>query len=193
MRSSQSRGSSRRQPFWKAVRKPAAPSACPARAVAPPPPPCARRGTGGGRRDPEAAEGDVIAGLFVQPRRPRRPSVIRPLRRGVGGPRGTLSFQPDRGAAAEHVDPGPEEAHAGLQAVRPSAGGRDGGAGSAAEGPRACLTPRGPRAAQVGLRPEGSRVPAPLPRLCPPAVPALPPGAPATSAWPAGAALFPGR
>lgn len=26
-----------------------------------------RRGTGGGRRDPEAAEGDVIAGLFVQP------------------------------------------------------------------------------------------------------------------------------
>lgn len=26
------------------------------------------RGTGGGRRDLEAAEGDVIAGLFVQPR-----------------------------------------------------------------------------------------------------------------------------
>lgn len=34
-------------------------------------------------------------------------TVIRPLRRGVGGPNGTLFFQTDRGAAAEHVDPGP--------------------------------------------------------------------------------------
>lgn len=76
-----------------------------ARPLAPPPPPSSRGGTGGGRRDLEAAEGDVIAGLFVQSRR-RRPTVIRPLRRGVGGPNGTLFFQIDRGAAAEHVDPG---------------------------------------------------------------------------------------
>lgn len=73
------------------------------RPLSPPP----SGGTGGGRRDLEAAEGDVIAGLFVQSRWRRRPTVIRPLRRGVGGPNGTLFFQTDRGAAAEHVDPGP--------------------------------------------------------------------------------------
>lgn len=44
--------------------------------------------------------------------------MIRPPRRGVGGLRGTLFFQTDRGAAGEHVDSGPEEAHAGFQAVR---------------------------------------------------------------------------
>ena len=44
--------------------------------------------------------------------------MIRPPRRGVGGLRGTLFFQTDRGAAGEHVDPGPEEAYAGFQAVR---------------------------------------------------------------------------
>lgn len=77
------------------------------------------RGTGGGRRDLEAAEGDVIAGLFVQPRQRWWPTVIRPPRRGVGGLRGTLFFQTDRGAAGEHVDSGAEEAHEGFQAVRP--------------------------------------------------------------------------
>lgn len=35
----------------------------------------------------------------------------------MGGLRGTLFFQTDRGAAGEHVDPGPEAAHAGFQAV----------------------------------------------------------------------------
>lgn len=44
--------------------------------------------------------------------------MIRPPRRGVGGLCGTLFFQTDRGAAGEHVDSGPEEAHAGFQAVR---------------------------------------------------------------------------
>ena len=45
--------------------------------------------------------------------------MIRPPRRGVGGLRGTLFFQTDRGAAGEHVDSGAEEAHEGFQAVRP--------------------------------------------------------------------------
>ena len=45
--------------------------------------------------------------------------MIRPRRRGVGGLRGTLFFQTDRGAVVEHVDPRPEEAYAGFQAVRP--------------------------------------------------------------------------
>lgn len=45
--------------------------------------------------------------------------MIRPRSRGVGGLRGTLFFQTDRGAAGEHVDPGPEAAHAGFQAVSP--------------------------------------------------------------------------